>query len=99
LKPAVTIVTKSGTNAFHGSLFEFNLQRGPAKNFRHRPCETALQPERIQVFAGRASTQRATFSLATARLRERFPRTNTLSVGTAAMRDGDFSGLPAITDR
>ena len=98
---SVTIVTKSGTNSFHGSLFDFNRNKAyAASNFFATGLRNRLQPERIRVYrwAGRSVKDRTFFFGGYEGLRERFPRTNTLSVATAAMRDGDFSGLPAIID-
>jgi Carboxypeptidase regulatory-like domain len=98
---SVTIVTKSGTNAFHGSLFEFNRNKAyAAKNFF--ATGVAKPPYNRNEFGfalgGPILKDRTFFFGNYEGLRERFPRTNTLSVGTAAMREGDFTGLPAITD-
>ena len=98
---SVTIVTKSGTNAFHGSLFEFNRNKAyAAKNFF--ATGVAKPPYNRNEFGfslgGPIRKDRTFFFGNYEGLRERFPRTNTLSVGTAAMREGDFTGLPVIID-
>ena len=98
---SVTIVTKSGTNAFHGSLFEFNRNKAyAAKNFF--ATGVAKPPYNRNEFGfslgGPIRKDRTFFFGNYEGLRERFPRTNTLSVATAAMREGDFTGLPAIID-
>jgi hypothetical protein len=98
---SVTVVTKSGTNDVHGSAYLFNRTKAlAAKNF----FATALprppfERNEFGVTAGGPVRRDRTFFFGSYEgLRERFPRVNTLSVATAAMRAGDFSGLPTIVD-
>ena len=98
---SVTVVTKSGTNAFHGSVFLFNRNKAyAAKNFfaTSAPKPPFNRNEFGFSLGGPIRRQRTFFFGDYEGLRERFPRTNTLSVATAAMRDGDFTGLPVIND-
>jgi carboxypeptidase family protein len=98
---SVTIVTKSGTNAFHGSVFEFNRNKAyAAKNFfaTGQPKPPFNRNEFGFSLGGPIRKDKTFFFGNYEGLRERFPRVNTLSVATAAMRDGDFNGLPPIID-
>jgi carboxypeptidase family protein len=98
---SVTIVTKSGTNAFHGSVFEFNRNKAyAAKNFfaTGQPKPPFNRNEFGFSLGGPIRKDKTFFFGNYEGLRERFPRVNTLSVATAAMRDGDFKGLPPIID-
>jgi hypothetical protein len=98
---SVTIVTKSGSNALHGSALLFNRNKAlAAKNF----FATALPKPPFNrnefgfTLGGPVRRDRTFFFGSYEGLRERFPRVNTLSAATAAMREGDFSGLPMIID-
>lgn len=98
---SVTIVTKSGTNKFHGSVFEFNRNKAyAAKNFFATGApKPPFNRNEFGFSLGGPVRQDKTFFFGNYEgLRERFPRVNTLSVATAAMRDGDFTGLPPIID-
>lgn len=98
---SVTIVGKSGSNAFHGSLAAFNRNKAfAAKNFFATSLpKPAFNQNSFGATAGGPLRKDKTFFFADYEgLRERFARTNTMSVGTAAMRDGNFAGLPAIAD-
>jgi hypothetical protein len=98
---SVTIVTKTGTNAFHGSIFEFNRNKAyAAKNFfaTSLPKPPFNRNEFGFSFGGPIRKERTFFFGTYEGLRERFPRVNTLSLATAAMRSGDFTGLPPIID-
>jgi hypothetical protein len=106
---SVTIVTKSGTNKFHGSVFEFNRNKAYAANnfFSNSVPQPAGQKAKRPPFnrnefgftlGGPIRKDRTFFFGDYEGLRERQPRVNTLSVATAAMRDGDFTGLPPIID-
>src|SRR5439155_4743960 len=102
----VRVVTKSGGNDFHGSLFHYNRNREfAARNFfaltvppynRNEFGGSVGGPLLIpKVYNGRNKTF---FYFVWEGLRERSPRTNTLAVPTAAQREGNFAGLPAIRD-
>lgn len=98
---SITVVTKSGSNAFHGSLFEFNRNKAvAAKNaFATRLSKPPYNRNEFGFALGGPVLKDRTFFFANYEgLRERFPRVNTLSVATDAMRSGDFSGLPVIID-
>ena len=96
---SVTIVTKSGTNQLHGSLFAFNRNKAYAARNFFSPVNPPFNRNEFGFTAGGPIIKDRTFIFGGYEgLRERAPRTNTLSVATAAMRAGDFSGLPAIMD-
>jgi hypothetical protein len=96
----VNIVTKSGTNAIHGTLFEF-LRNGDlnARNF-FAPQQDAIKRNQFGATIGGpikkdklfffGSWQRTILSNVT--------YSNTAFVPTAAQRTGDFSGGKAIND-
>lgn len=102
----VVITTKSGTNSFHGSLYEFNKTAALAANpwvlnylgedkphflnntFGFQVDGPVYLPK---LFDGR---NRAFFMVAYEGLRERSSGGASAIVPTAAMRGGDFSGLP-----
>ncbi|MPZ19488.1 MAG: hypothetical protein GEV06_16450 [Luteitalea sp.] len=98
---SVTVVTKSGSNELHGSAFLFNRNKAlAAKNFfaTHLPKPPFNRNEFGFTLGGPVRRDRTFFFGSYEGLRERFPRVNSLSVATAAMRQGDFSGLPTIID-
>ncbi|MEO7653487.1 MAG: hypothetical protein ABIZ80_23760 [Bryobacteraceae bacterium] len=102
----IRVVTKSGGNDFHGSLFHYNRNREfAARNFfalttppynRNEFGGSMGGPVLIpKLYNGRNKTF---FFFVWEGLRERSPRTNTLAVPTVAQRSGNFAGLPAIRD-
>ncbi len=98
----VNVVTKSGTNDFHGSLFEFvRNDLFDAKNFFDSPS-APIPPFRQNQFGGSlggpVSRNRTFFFLSYEGQRIRKSVTSTFSVPTPAMRAGDFIGLPSIYD-
>ena len=98
---SVTIVSKTGTNDFHGSIFEFNRNKAlAAKNAAATslPNPPFNRNEFGFTIGGPIIREKTFFYGSYEGLRERFTRTNTLSVGTPAMRNGDFAGLPTIID-
>ena len=99
---SVTIVTKTGANQFHGSAFEFNRNKAYAAQNAMVPATQPKPPFNRNEFGvavgGPVRKNRTLFFGSYEGLRERSPRTNQLSVATAAMRDGDFTGLPTILD-
>jgi len=99
---SVTIVTRSGSNALHGSVFEFNRNRAyAAKNWAATGLpKPAYNRNEFGFTLGGPVRKNKTFFFGNYEgLRERFARTNSsLSVATAAMRGGDFAGLPTILD-
>jgi hypothetical protein len=98
----VTIVSKSGSNEYHGAVFAFNRNKVFAANVPLVPADRARAPFNRNEFGfamgGPVIKNRTFFFGNYEGLRQRSPTNNRLSVATAAMRDGDFSGLPAIVD-
>ena len=98
---AVSIVTKSGTTQFHGSVFEFNRNRVfAAKNGRATglPKPPFNRNEYGFTLGGPILKDRTFFFGGYEGLRERSSVTRTMSVATQAMRNGDFTGLPELID-
>ncbi len=98
---SVSVVMKSGSNEFHGSLFEYNRNKAAAaKNFfaTSLPKPTFNRNEFGGTLGGPILKNRTFFFVDYESMRERSARTNKLSVATQAMRDGDFTGLPQLTD-
>ncbi len=98
----VNVVTKSGTNDLHGSLFEFvRNDVFDAKNFFDSPT-APIPPFRQNQFGGSLGgpviRNRTFFFLSYEGQRVRKSQTGTFSVPTDAMRKGDFTGLPAVYD-
>jgi hypothetical protein len=97
----VTLVTKSGSNQIHGSVLFFNRNKAYAARNAFAtglPKPPFNRNEYGYTVGGPVVRNRTFFFHSYEGLRERTARTNTLSVATAAMREGDFSGLPAILD-
>jgi hypothetical protein len=98
---SVTIVSKSGTNDFHGSVFEFNRNKAfAARNFfaTSLPKPPYNRNEYGFTVGGPIVRNKTFFFGNYEGLRERFSRTVTTSVATDAMRNGNFSGLATILD-
>lgn len=96
---SVTIATKSGTNDFHGTLFYFNRNKAyTARNFFALTNPPFNRNEFGGMIGGPIVKNRTFFFGGYEGLKERSPRTFTLSVATAAMRAGNFTGLPTIID-
>ncbi len=104
----VNVSTKSGTNQFHGTLFEFLRNSAlDAKNYFDRPNDpippfkrnqygaTVGGPVLLPKFSGR---DRLFFLFNWEGLRERKALTGTPSLPLTAWRTGDFSGLATIYD-
>jgi hypothetical protein len=92
----VVITTKSGSNQFHGSLFEFFRNSAlDARNFFARPG-FAKPPFRLNQYGaslGGPIVKNRTFFFADYEgYREVFGDTQVVSVPTAAMRQGNFQG-------
>ncbi len=96
----VNVATKSGTNLLHGTLFEF-LRNDifDAKNFFDDPGQR-IPPLRLNQYGGTLGgplrRERTFFFANYEGQRIRKSVTQTFTVPTAAMRSGDFSGLPTI---
>ena len=98
----INVVSRSGTNRFHGSLLEFvRNDIFDAKNFFDAPSGR-IPPFHQNQFGGSVggpvSKNRTFFFLNYEGQRVRKSLTQTFSVPTAAMREGDFSGAAVIYD-
>ncbi|HEX5082241.1 MAG TPA: TonB-dependent receptor [Blastocatellia bacterium] len=105
----IQVATKSGTNEYHGSLFEFLRNDAfDAKNFFDDP-RAPIPPFRQNQFGGSLGgpftipkvyegKNRSFFFVNYEGQRIRKSVTKTFSVPSAAVRAGDFSGLPPIYD-
>jgi hypothetical protein len=98
----INVATKSGTDQFHGSLFEFvRNDIFDAKNFVDS-ATAAIPPFRQNQFGcsfgGPVVRGRTFFFLTYEGQRIRKSLTQTFSVPAAGMRNGDFSGLAPIYD-
>jgi hypothetical protein len=98
----INVVTRSGSNTLHGSLFEFvRNDVFDAKNF-FDSAAAPIPPFRQNQFGGSLGgpviKTRTFFFVSYEGERVRKSLTRTASVPTAAMRGGDFSGLPVIYD-
>ena len=97
----INVVTKSGTNQFHGSAFEF--YRNEAFDARNFFAASGPKPEfKLHQFGGslggRIIADKSFFFVDYAGLRLRQGNTYTSTVPTMGMRRGDFSGLAPIFD-
>lgn len=98
----INVVTASGSNALHGTVFEFLRNSAfDAKNF-FDAATSPIPPFRQNQYggsAGGAVVRNKTFFFVSYEGQQiRKSLTQTFSVPTAAMRAGDFSGLPVIFD-
>ena len=97
----ITIVTKSGTNQIHGSVFEF--LRNSALDARNWNDGAEKPPFRRNNFGGAVGgpivRDRTFYFLTYEGLRQSRPRTELGSVPTAAARTGDLDGdgVPEVT--
>jgi hypothetical protein len=91
----VNIVTKSGTNQFHGDAYEFYGNSGTyAKNFFNTGPEPSFTRNQFGVtFGGPIQKGKTFFFVSYEGLRQSFPATNLYTVPTAAERAGNFSVL------
>lgn len=100
---AVSIITKSGTNKFHGEVYEFNRNRAYAARDYFSPVGVTPKPElNRNEFGGTIGGpiwKDKTFFFGSAEFmlyRAGHPRS--FAVPTDAQRAGDFTGLTTITD-
>ena len=98
----INVITKSGTNAFHGSVFEFvRNDIFDAKNFFDSPS-APIPPFNQNEFGGTVGgpivPSKTFFSVSYEGQRVRKSLTQTFSVPTADMRAGNFAGQPVIYD-
>ena len=95
----INVVTKSGGNSFHGSALEFvRNEKFDAHNYFDDPTKP-MPPLRQNQFGvnvgGPLKRDRTFFFFSYEGQRIRKAQTQTFSVPTAALRNGDFSGLTA----
>jgi len=98
----ISILTKAGTNEFHGSVFWFNRNR----EFSARPFFlNAATPKPVfnrnefgAVIGGPVIRNRTFFQFSYEGMRRRTASSVALSVAPQALRDGDFGGLDAVLD-
>ena len=98
----INVATKAGSNAFHGSLFEFHRNDAfDAPNYFH-PKGEPNPPLRQNQFGGALGgpiVENRTFFFGSYEgTRMRRSLTRTFSVPTGAVRAGDFSGFGPICD-
>ena len=94
----ISMISKSGSNAFHGSLFEFlRNQDLNANDFFANKAGHAIAPDKVNqfggTFAGTLKRDKLFFFYNYEGYRERSASTETVTSPTAAQRTGDFSGL------
>jgi hypothetical protein len=98
----INVITKSGSNQFHGSLLEFvRNDIFDAKNFfdsRTSPIPPFRQNQFGGSLGGRIKRNRTFFFVNYEGLRMRKSVTQTFSVPTSVMRTGNFEGLATIYD-
>jgi len=98
---AISIITKSGTNDLHFTLFEFNRNRfAAAKEFFATGLpKPSFNRNEFGATAGGPVIKNKTFFFGSYEgLRQRTSRAPVLSVGSQAMRSGNFAGLGTIND-
>ena len=98
----INVATRAGGNAWYGSAFEFvRNDRFDARNY-FDPANQPIPPLRQNQFGGTAggplSRSRSFLFASYEGQRMRRSLTRTFSVPTAALRNGDFTGLAPICD-
>ena len=98
----INVVTKSGTNTFHGSVFEFvRNDKFDAHNFfddKSEPVPPLRQNQFGFSLGGPVGRDRSFFFLSYEGQRGKRSLTRTFSVPPEAIRRGDFSGFDPICD-
>jgi hypothetical protein len=98
----INVITRSGANHFHGSALEFlRNERFDARNYFDDPA-APMPPLRQNQFGvnvgGAVKRDRTFFFFSYEGQRVRKAQTQTFSVPTAALRNGDFSGAAPLCD-
>lgn len=98
----INVATKAGSNAFHGSVFEFHRNDAfDAPNYFH-PANLPIPPLRQNQYGGALGgsivQNRGFFFGSYEGTRVRRSLTRTFSVPTAAARAGNFAGFGSICD-
>lgn len=98
----INVVTKSGTNEFRGSAFDFGRsEKLDAHNYfddRVKPVPPLTQNQFGVTFGGPLVQDRTFFFASYEGARIDRAQTQTFSVPTTALRAGDFSGLTPLCD-
>ena len=97
----VVVVSKSGTNEFHGSLFAFNRNRALSSKHvfaTHLPKPPFNRNEFGGSLGGPVVRNKLFFFGNYEGLARRVSTTTVHAMPTLALKAGDFSGLPAIRD-
>src|SRR5687767_10932474 len=98
----INVATRAGSNAFHGSLFEFHRNDAfDATNYFHpkdQPAPALRQNQFGGALGGPLIQNRTFFFTSYEGQRMRRSLTRTFSVPTAAVRGGDFSGFGPVCD-
>jgi hypothetical protein len=98
----INVVTRAGSNAFHGSAFEFHRDDAFDSPNYFRPVGAAVPPLRQDQFGGTLGgplrRNRSFFFGSFEGLRMQRSLTRTFSVPSAAVRAGNFAGLGTICD-
>jgi hypothetical protein len=98
----INVVTRAGSNAFRGSLFEFHRDDAFDSPNYFRPIGQPVPPLRQDQFGGSLGgplvRNRSFFFGSFEGLRSKRSLTRTFSVPSAAVRAGNFAGLGAICD-
>ncbi len=96
----VNVMTRSGTNQFHGSAFEFfqndHLRARNFFNASPRPKPSSLRNQYGATLGGPIRRNRLFFFSSFQNIASKSASTQTTSVPTAAWRNGDFSGVPGL---
>ena len=94
----IIAVTKSGTNEFHGSLFEVHRNDSlDATNFFAREKDPLVRNQFGASIGGPIVRDRTFFFASWESLRDRRGLTSFLNVPTAEARQGNIPGLPPVT--
>jgi hypothetical protein len=98
----INVATKAGSNAFHGSVFEFGRDDAFDATNQFQPNNQPTPPLRQHQFGGAIGgaiiPNRTFFFGSYEGQRLRRSQTQTFSVPSAAARRGDFSGLGSVCD-
>ncbi|MBI4456050.1 MAG: TonB-dependent receptor [Acidobacteria bacterium] len=93
----ITAITKSGTNEFHGSLFEFHRNDNlDARNFFAREKDPFVRNQFGGSIGGPIVKDQTFFFANYEGLRDRLGQTARINVPTAAARQGILPGLPPV---
>ena len=99
----INVATKAGSNAFHGSVFEFHRNDAlDARNYFHpegQPKPELRQNQYGGALGGPLARNRSFFFGSYERTQMHRSLTRTFSVPTAAVRAGNFAGLGSFATR